>query len=610
MTGIRTPDLYTATDFDQVLVTQNGQTRMLPKDRMATIFTPKQGPSYTTRAQLYADLAWTAETIGSVFGDANATYNGSYKKSGSSGSGSWSRIGDLQMSTLTTAQLAAKADAAALAAAEERVYFADLFNFTADGAANAPPRISGDDHAVPTAAISAPAAAGAMVIARIIDGDLAASSPVSDGILNADAGKTWLGAQGGDKVIGTFGLGTGETQTVSVGPSGDCYPAFGTTLRLAVGQSNAAGSQGGPASLYRTEYPDPVHLLMMAHDDHHVWVGRPGDPDAAGPEFTGTEALRGAVTGNYGNCAVESAVLRLWDRARADFASWRPRIIAANAAVGGRTIEDLSEGGQGTAWANLVAALEAAWQYRPAGERLVLDWLHMHQGESNTALATLGAAHDQFRAALEAETARIFGQTQPVRMVSWQPASYGVSAAARSILTHFQTVRAERGTFWCGGPSYPFPFGPDFLHHDALGHEMRGEMEDEIIRRIDRDGSYDPLTMLQAVRSGASQITVTLSHPALIDTTDPVVQPVAQAGIGVVGGTVTAVTVDGTQMILTTAGAASAVSAVTAAGQTQTTPRSAGAIPRTNIRSIAPLGHYRTGAAMQRWLCVQELAIS
>lgn len=360
MTGIRTPDLYTATDFDQVLVTQNGQTRMLPKDRMATIFTPKQGPSYTTRAQLYADLAWTAETIGSVFGDANATYNGSYKKSGSSGSGSWSRIGDLQMSTLTTAQLAAKADAAALAAVEERVYFADLFNFTADGAANAPPCISGDDHAVPTAAISAPAASGAMVIARIIDGDLAASSPVSDGILNADAGKTWLGAQGGDKVIGTFGLGTGETQTVSVGPSGDCYPAFGTTLRLAVGQSNAAGSQGGPASLYRTEYPDPVHLLMMAHDDHHVWVGRPGDPDAAGPEFTGTEALRGAVTGNYGNCAVESAVLRLWDRARADFASWRPRIIAANAAVGGRTIEDLSEGGQGTAWANLVAALEAA----------------------------------------------------------------------------------------------------------------------------------------------------------------------------------------------------------------------------------------------------------
>ena len=610
MTGIRTPDLTTATDFDQVLVTQNGQTRMLSKDKLTTMIATKQGPSYQTRAQLYADLAWSAETTASVFGDANAAYNGTYKKTGSSGAGSWSRIGDLQMSALSIAQLAAKADAAALAAVEERVYFADLWAFTAEGDPSSPARISGDDYAVPTAAISAPSGQAVTVIARIIDGDLAASSPVSDGILNADAGKTWLGAQGGDKVIGTFALGSGETQTVSVGPSGDCYPAFGTTMRLAVGQSNAAGSQGGPATLYRPEYPDPANLLMLAHADHHVWVGRPGDPNGAGPEFTGTEALRGSVTGNYGNSAVESAALRLWERARADFASWRPRILVANAAVGGRTIEELTAGGASTAWTNVVAALEAAWLYRPAGERLVLDWLHMHQGESNTGLATLGAAHDQYRADIAAEAARIWGQTQPVRMISWQPASYGLSVGARSILSHFQAMRAERGTFWCAGPSYPFPFGADYLHHDALGHEMRGEFEDEIIRRVDRDGDFEPLTMLQAVRSGANQITVTLSHPAMIDVDDPVVQPIAHAGIGVIGSTVMGITLAGTQMILTTADAAAAVSAVTAAGQGQTTPRTAAAIPRTNIRGTAALGTYRTGAAMQRWLCVQEIAVS
>ena len=610
MTGIRTPDLNTAPDFEQIVVIYNGQTRLVSKDKVTTMVASTPGPSYQTRAQLYADLAWPANTLASVFSDANAAYNGSYKKTGSSGAGSWSRIGDLQVSTLTTAQLAAKADAAALAAVEERVYLNDLWNFTADGAADAPLRISGDDCPVPTAPVAAPSPSGATVIARIINGDLAASSPVYDGILNADVGKTWLGTQGGDKVIGTFGLASGESQTVSVGPSGDCYPAFGTTLRLAVGQSNAAGSQGGAASLYRPEYPDPANLLMLAHADHHVWTGRPGDPNGSGPDFTGVEALRGAVTGTYGNSAVESAALRLWERARADFASWRPRLLVANAAVGGRTIEELSAGGASTAWANLVAALEAAWQHRPAGERLVLDWLHMHQGESNTGLATLGAAHDQFRADVAAEAARIWGQTQPVRMISWQPASYSLSVGARSILTHFLSVRAERGSFWCAGPSYGFPFSADFLHHTALGHEMRGEFEDEIIRRIDRDGVFDPLTMVQAVRSGANQITVTLSDPAVIDAADPVVQPVAQAGIGVIGGTVTDVAVTGDQLVITTAEAATAITAVTAAGQAQTAPRTYAAIPRTNIRGAHALGRYRAGGEMHRWLCVQELPIT
>ena len=611
MTGVRSVDISTAADFDEVLVNAEGSLRRLPKNRLVGMLTTKPGPAYQTRAVLFADLAWSAETVGSVFGDASPAYNGMYKKNGASGAGSWTRIGDLQVSALTEAQLAAKADAAALAAVEERVYFADLWQFTAEGAADAPARISGDDQSIPTAAISTPApAAGASVMARILGGDLVATSPRHDGVLNADPGKDWVAAQGGDKVIGTWQLASGEAQTVAVGPTGDGYPAFGTTLRLAVGQSNAAGSQGGPASLYRDEYPDPVNLLMLAHDGHHAWVGRPGDPDAVGPIFTGVEALRGAVTGNYGNAAVESAVLRMWERARADFASWRPRLIAANAAVGGRTIAELSAGGAGTAWANLVAAMEAAWTHRPAGERLVLDWLHMHQGESDTGNAGLGQAHDDLRAAIAAEAARIFGQVTPVRMISWQPASYGTSTGARAILTHFLTARAQRGTFWCGGPSYPYAFGDDFLHHTAAGHEMRGEYEDEIIRRIDRDGYFDPLTMVSAVRSGASQITVTLSHPAVIDADDPVVQPILQAGITVTGGTVSAVAVNATQLVITTEGAASAVTEVSAAGQGQTSPRTADAIPRTNIRGTDALGLYRSGAVMRRWLCAQTIPVN
>ncbi|NVP55957.1 SGNH/GDSL hydrolase family protein [Mycoplana rhizolycopersici] len=51
--------------------------------------------SYETRAQLYADLNWAAGKIGRVFGDSNEAYIGIYKKSGASGSGSWTRIGPL-----------------------------------------------------------------------------------------------------------------------------------------------------------------------------------------------------------------------------------------------------------------------------------------------------------------------------------------------------------------------------------------------------------------------------------------------------------------------------------------------------------------------------------
>lgn len=48
--------------------------------------------AYSTRAGLYADLAHVAGTIGFVYADATAAYNGFYVKVGGSGSGSWSLL--------------------------------------------------------------------------------------------------------------------------------------------------------------------------------------------------------------------------------------------------------------------------------------------------------------------------------------------------------------------------------------------------------------------------------------------------------------------------------------------------------------------------------------
>ncbi|QOG20471.1 hypothetical protein [Bradyrhizobium sp. SEMIA] len=53
------------------------------------------GLGYATKAALDADLAHGANTLAMVYADATAANNGIYVKSGASGAGSWSRIGDL-----------------------------------------------------------------------------------------------------------------------------------------------------------------------------------------------------------------------------------------------------------------------------------------------------------------------------------------------------------------------------------------------------------------------------------------------------------------------------------------------------------------------------------
>lgn len=49
----------------------------------------------STRALLYADLAHVADVMAWVYADSTAAYNGIYRKSGASGTGSWTRILDL-----------------------------------------------------------------------------------------------------------------------------------------------------------------------------------------------------------------------------------------------------------------------------------------------------------------------------------------------------------------------------------------------------------------------------------------------------------------------------------------------------------------------------------
>ncbi|AVA21185.1 hypothetical protein [Rhizobium sp. NXC24] len=67
-------------------------------ESLVNAFTSNGGLLYTSRAALYADLAHAAPAMAWVLGDATTAYNGIYVKAGASGSGSWSRAGDLPFS--------------------------------------------------------------------------------------------------------------------------------------------------------------------------------------------------------------------------------------------------------------------------------------------------------------------------------------------------------------------------------------------------------------------------------------------------------------------------------------------------------------------------------
>ncbi|MCW5711257.1 SGNH/GDSL hydrolase family protein [Shinella sp.] len=93
--GVKATNLPLAGAADAVLVVRGGAPRQMEPGQLSAQLGAINGPSYETRIQLFADLAWAAGSIGKVLGDTTLGYRGVYKKSGASGSGAWARIGPL-----------------------------------------------------------------------------------------------------------------------------------------------------------------------------------------------------------------------------------------------------------------------------------------------------------------------------------------------------------------------------------------------------------------------------------------------------------------------------------------------------------------------------------
>lgn len=132
-TGVRTNNIDLARLVDDIIGNRDGSSVRVPVDALVALLRALTGPSYATLAELSADLVWPSGSVATVWNDPVIGQRGTYKKSGASGAGGWTRIGDLPqqivrdrsehtgtqaMSTIDglAAALAAKADDADISA--------------------------------------------------------------------------------------------------------------------------------------------------------------------------------------------------------------------------------------------------------------------------------------------------------------------------------------------------------------------------------------------------------------------------------------------------------------------------------------------------------------
>lgn len=377
------------------------------------------------------------------------------------------------------------------------------------------------------------------------------------------------------------------------------------------GQSNAEGQANDDRALiYDVSQRNVLTLMRGALADQWLGAATSGGASTAlnGATITAIGPLvpQIAATDTHGTLASEAAARVLADRGAL--------VVTWSNAEGGQQIANLLPGaGAGYyGFANVVTALTAAQAVKPAGSRLVYDWLIMAQGEGNTTETLLGEYHNDYRAAVEAQAQSILGQYEPVRMLSAQCSSFGSGVQGVESIFAWAQGHADDGLFFCSGPTYPYPFSDeDYLHNTSLGHAMRGEFCAAVIKQIERVGKWLPLHALSATVTGANEITVTMSKPCEAATND-VVAAADNLGIKLTGGGISAVSVSGASIIITTSSSASGTSEVKFGLQGQSTPRVESRIPRTNIRAAEPMGVYSIPGAglIYDWCAHHRVAVS
>lgn len=368
------------------------------------------------------------------------------------------------------------------------------------------------------------------------------------------------------------------------------------------GQSNSEGQALNGAAVLRSNYPPALRMPQTV--SNNVWLGQAtvGGRSFEADAVTGLAPLHGAMgSATHGSTAGESMVLRLAQTAP-------QQIVLFNAAEGGQAIRNLARDADPKyfGFRNLQRTAAAVHQYLQSEHKdYVVRVVIMAQGESDAAQARLGEWQEQVRAEIEAAIKAITGQHEPVWLLTVQPSSFQQQAdGVCAILAR----HAQGGAYFCLGPTYNFPFARDFLHHTSIGHDMRGELYAVAYQSLLRDGRWQVLSATGAQVVQPDRILVRLSEAAEVQQV-LADAPLAQLGIGLEGGEIAALQLDGDQLWISTRGAAAEVRAIRIGLDGHGEQRQQATIPRTSIRSAQQYGEYRDGTPIRKWLCHQRLAL-
>lgn len=387
-------------------------------------------------------------------------------------------------------------------------------------------------------------------------------------------------------------------------------------VAIAVGQSNAEGEAGAAASLVRTDYKPAGRIRMLNSAARNVWLGKITSAGAStallASEITGLADLRGAMgDGSHGTTSGEGYVLALSKALQERHMGFAPELVLLNNAEGGQTIANLQQGApEGYhAFANFVVQLTRLHELLAAeGKRTWFDRANMRQGESDPNTADLGAQHEVLRAQMESAAFAITGEIVPLHMLDFQMSSFkaGQFAGVLDMLREHQTQLGPNARLHLVNPTYNFfRNSSDFLHLTSVEHERMGQMEAAMDMELRSTGALDNLHIASWSRTGANQITAIMSEAAEFDD-DGEVDPIVNAGITLVGGDVSDVDVAGGNLIITTTGAASAVTAVRMALTGHGADRAQATVPRSNIRSAKSYGRYLDGRPIYKWAVHQH----
>ena len=412
---------------------------------------------FATKAALDADLAYDANTGAIVWGDGTAANNAVYKKSGASGSGSWTKISELEdvLASFAAAAAAAVVDAEAAATAAEG--FADD---AADIVASIP----------------------------VAFGDTAATDKgISTGFLDADSRVLVAFSPAGrlqDSEVFARDVveqaGAIAPYFVLPAPHGFTITQKDYNIAYMMGQSLGAGywslADGTGATAVLTT-SQPYNNKMLAK----IWTPTAG----AGSFSAAIEQIQSTHYGETGMAASVNQTKFMRDGFVPPWASWTQDWVVGSNAVVSTAISGIIQGT--TPYNNAKAAVT---QMRAlAGSSCALRDVQLEHGESDMlagmSQATYYAAIVDLLDDIQIDFAAITGQTDTIFMLMAQPTTQSIYSTSSDLVpsTALAMLQAHEGNtdMFLVGPKYQYQYsrndkgtGRDGVHLSNHGYRHHG----------------------------------------------------------------------------------------------------------------------------------------